>query len=639
MDKRGEISRKSQVTLFVIIAIILVVGIAGFFVLRSVYFPSVPKSIAPVYDAYISCVRGIAEDGASIMGSQAGYIENPDFEPGSQYAPFSNQLGFLGIGVPYWYYISGNGIAKEQIPSKAQMEKQLGDYIESQIVNTCSFSGLEREGYNISAAEEGISSDVKINDDMIEVSLNQRLVISRGGDTYTASSHSAEIQSRLGRFYNLARDIYSYEKSSMFLENYSIDVLYSYAPVSGVELNCSPVIWDPYKVFSTIQNALAANIGVLKFNGNYYDAKRTSSYFISGKDSNVNLQAGESVSFSYSKDWPQRIEVWPTKNNLMIANPVGTQPGLSAMGFCYAPYKFVYDMYFPIMIQIYNSDASEMFQFPVAIVISKNNAREALPSEYISSGDDICDKANSNITVYTYDATLAPVEADIEFKCLASTCTLGRTKINNATGYASLEASVPACTNGQIMANAEGYKEQNYIISTNEEYSADIVLLKEHKVNIEVYVDNQQTNDLSLITISLNKSGNYDLVSSAAYPYNNQMSLSDGDYKFTAKVMSDIALTIPSTKTTQCTKVPQTGIAGFFGFETEKCFDINLPSQQLSTYVRAGGSSIYFISQSELENANVIRFYIKSMKKPSTIEEAQQNYESSELREMRVEIA
>ena len=65
----------------------------------------------------------------------------------------------------------------------------------------------------------------------------------------------------------------------------------------------------------------------------------------------------------------------------MIAKPIGTQPGLSAMKFCYAPYKFVYDMYFPVLIQVYSKDdANEVFQFPVSVVINKNMPREAANS-------------------------------------------------------------------------------------------------------------------------------------------------------------------------------------------------------------------------------------------------------------------
>ena len=95
--RKGLISKKSQITIFVIVAVIIIVGIIGVVLFRNVLFPSaIPSDLVPVYDYYLSCVSNIADDGITIMGSHAGYIEPPTFEPGSQYAPFSSMLGFMG---------------------------------------------------------------------------------------------------------------------------------------------------------------------------------------------------------------------------------------------------------------------------------------------------------------------------------------------------------------------------------------------------------------------------------------------------------------------------------------------------------------------------------------------------------------
>ena len=48
--------------------------------------------------------------------------------------PFSSQLNFLGDFIPYWYYVSGNNIQKEQMPSKNDMEEQLEEFIEEKIM-------------------------------------------------------------------------------------------------------------------------------------------------------------------------------------------------------------------------------------------------------------------------------------------------------------------------------------------------------------------------------------------------------------------------------------------------------------------------------------------------------------------------
>ena len=112
-----------------------------------------------------------------------------------------------------------------------------------------------------------------ISNNKISVSLSHKMTITKGEDTFTITNHKAEANSRLGELYNSAMNIYDYEMKNSFLENYSIDILYTYAPVEGTLLNCSPVVWSPYDVVNKLKNALNANIGMLKVNGDYYSLK------------------------------------------------------------------------------------------------------------------------------------------------------------------------------------------------------------------------------------------------------------------------------------------------------------------------------------------------------------------------------
>ena len=76
----------------------------------------IPASIQPIYTTFLSCLEEDALVGVDILMSQGGYINLPVFEPGSAYMPFSSQLNFIGNPIPYWYYVSGNNIEKEQVP-------------------------------------------------------------------------------------------------------------------------------------------------------------------------------------------------------------------------------------------------------------------------------------------------------------------------------------------------------------------------------------------------------------------------------------------------------------------------------------------------------------------------------------------
>ena len=111
-------NKKAQTTILIILAILIVTIIILFFVFRgTLSLGGPPSDLEPVYTYYLNCIEQETQIAANILGQQGGYIEGPNFSPGSEYMPFSNYLNFVGIPIPYWYYISGNNIAKEQVPS------------------------------------------------------------------------------------------------------------------------------------------------------------------------------------------------------------------------------------------------------------------------------------------------------------------------------------------------------------------------------------------------------------------------------------------------------------------------------------------------------------------------------------------
>ena len=103
-----KISIRGQVTIFIIVAIVIVGSIIAYFSLRDNFAESIPEDMKPVYDYYLSCLESTTKEGIALLGEQGGYIELPDFEPGSAYIPFSSQLDFFGQAVPYWMYVSSN---------------------------------------------------------------------------------------------------------------------------------------------------------------------------------------------------------------------------------------------------------------------------------------------------------------------------------------------------------------------------------------------------------------------------------------------------------------------------------------------------------------------------------------------------
>ena len=362
-------NKRGQLTVFILIAIVVVGAITSFFVFKDSFsFTTIPVTIEPVYNSFLSCLEEDLLSGISILESQAGYIDLPEFQPASIYMPFSNQLDFLGNPIPYWYYVSGNNIQKEQVPSENDMEDQLANYIDEKVRN-CNFNNYNDNGFEVLLGEP--KAEVSIKDNEVGISVDMDLIIEKGEDTALIKNHRVTVNSKLGTLYNSAKKIYEYEQDTLFLEEHAIDTLRLYAPVDGVELTCSPLNWNTVNVFDELQNAIEANTLALKTQGDDFSLKKEENkYFIEG----INVEGD--VHFLNSKTWSYGFEVNPSDGNLLLANPVGNQQGLGILGFCYTPYHFVYDVKYPVLVQIFEGE--EFFQFPLAVVILGNNPREAL---------------------------------------------------------------------------------------------------------------------------------------------------------------------------------------------------------------------------------------------------------------------
>lgn len=593
--------KRGQLTIFILIGIAIIAAGVLFYLFRgNLIQTQIPTSIQPAYNAFLNCLEEDTLTGASILESQAGYIETPDFQPGSAYSPFSNQLDFLGNPVPYWYYVSGNNIQKEQVPTQEEMETQLANYIDERIRN-CEFQEFYEDEFEISLGEP--ETKVSINPNTISLDLDMDLTLTKGEDAITIRNHDASVNSNLGALYESAKKVYDYEQENLFLEEYGIDTLRLYAPVDGVEIQCSPLTWNANEVFDTLENAIEANTQALK-NSNDND------YF------SESLPVGQEVRFLNSKDWPKTFEVSPSQESLLISNPVGNQPGLGILGFCYVPYHFVYSVKYPVLVQVSESVGGETFQFPIAVVIEGNNPRE--PLEISAAGfqvPELCEQKNTQIKVTTYDTDFNPVDSEISYECSGTLCRIGNTESG------TIEENFPQCVNGFVVAKSEGFltkKEQLSIVSGG---SVDLFLDKLYNMNVQLKLDNSDFNGQA--TISFISEQNSKTI---VYPEQKEVELSEGQYEIQVQIYKDSEITIQETNKEYCTEIPDSGIGGFLGLTKEKCYTVNFPSQVVSSTLAGGGKQNHFILESDLKNSNTIEINAQSFPTPETVEQLQENY-------------
>jgi len=595
---------KGQVTIFIIIAIVLVSAVVGFFIFKDILFrETIPSSFEPVYTSFLSCLEENTFSGISILESQAGYIYLPEFEPGSTYMPFSSQLDFLGNPIPYWYYVSGNNIQREQVPSKSKMQEQLAQFVDEKIKN-CNLKDYSEQGFSISFGEPEASAT--ITDNGVEVNLNMPLDIAKEEDAVKIKSHNIKLDSNLGKLYTTAKIVYDYEQNNLFLEKYAVDILELYAPVTGVEISCSPKTWVLEEVFDDLHDAVEANTLALMTTNSPFKSEE-SKYFV------VDISADEDIRFINSKNWAYSFETI-SDSPILIANPVGNQAGLGILGFCYVPYHFVYNLKYPVLVQV--SDGAETFQFPVAVVVQGNNPREPLDTEAVDVElPELCKHKNSEVNVRIYDSSLKPVDADISFECFGTQCNIGKAEAG------VLNSEFPQCVNGYILAKAEGYADTKQIYSSVNSGSVDIIIDKLYNLNVDLKLGGASYDGNAIINFNSDENSR-----TVVYPEQKSVELAQGQYEVSVYIYKDSELKLEGTTQQQCVESPKSGIKGMLGFTEQKCFDINIPEQIISNVLAGGGKQNYYVLESELAASGIVEINADKLALPTTLEQLQDNY-------------
>jgi hypothetical protein len=607
--------RRGQVTIFIIIAILIVSLVALFFIFKDkIIGNAIPSEISPIHNTLVSCLQEDLSLGVNLLESQGGYIYLPEYDPGSEYMPFSSQLDFLGNPIPYWYYVSGNNIEREQVPSKAEMQNQLATLIENR-ARTCVFDNYYNQGYEISMDEPNAS--VEITNSQVVLNLKMDFAVSRGEESYDIKEHKVVLNSDLGSLYNSALKVYNEEQSKLFLENYAVDTLRLYAPVDGVEMTCSPKTWIANDVFSELQNAIEANTLALKNSDtkkDYFDVQ------ISG------IPSDQKVRFLNSPNWSYSLEVLPSQENIMIANPVGNQQGLGILGFCYVPYHFVYNVKYPVLVQV--SSGGEIFQFPLAVIIQRNQPRNVSGGEAVQLEDtELCKDKNTLTNISVYDSNSKPVEASISYECLGTKCNIGDTKVGK------ISEEFPQCVNGFVDVRADGYGDAQVLYSTTTEGILNIYLTKLYNKNIQLKIDGQNYNKDAVIYFVSGDSSKTIL-----YPLQKNVSLGEGTYNVQVYVYKNSSLQLGATTQQQCVDVPSSSIGGILGLTKQQCFDVQIPAQIISNALSGGGQANYTFSENDLKNSNTINIYAESLPSPDSLQQLQTNYVLFDSKSLDIEI-
>lgn len=615
---------RGQVTIYVILGIVIVTTLIGVFVLKDYVLKSeferevdkfeIGGDFIPVYNSYRNCVNEITNEGISIIASQGGYLDIPNYESVvNPLIPFSNKLQIFGndLEVPYWFYEKDNGVKEYQILGLNDIESNLETYVENNL-DFCldDFSNFPEyvfddfSSYNV---------NIEIEEDKVYVEVGSSLIVEYKELTQNFNELRVVVDSSLGGLYNKALEVYNNLYNNNFLEEKTIDmlVLYQELPFIFTDFDCERKIWNRQEVNENFKRIISLNTNKYNFdNDDYY------SLDIPNEDYGIN--------FNYNENWPFYMDVGPSEGNILKGESMtkNTPAGEFVMGiFCINDYHFIYDVKYPVLIKLNKNNLNFMFGYQV--ILDNNQPKDNLFKNVhdVESEVDLCLNKNSPLKINTYylddnDDVQLLSDVNIKFKCFDDICQIGES-INGV-----LEDDFPSCYNGLLSGDKEGYYRDELLISSNNQGEYYLFLDKVYDLNLEVKLIDKDTGNIKSVNdedVFLIFEGSRGYKEYIDYSSTRNIKLIDDVYNIQGYVNKEGKVNIEKTNLRECVNVPREGILGLV-FKKEKCIDVELGGFDLDSTLVGGNKFEIEITKSDLLNDKIV-IYLTIEDIPDTQEE------------------
>ena len=604
--------KKAQVTIFIVVAVVIIASVLLAFTLRRELFPAtiekVPEKLRPFAEGYSLCLQSLGQEAIQILGARGGYIFLPEREDGSSFMPFGNSLEFLGDEIPYWFYISGNGLEQQRIPSISDMEGHLKRYVEENIDRCDSvITEFTLEGFEIEKRGQA-SARVKIKEEDVSLRVFMPLNIRLQDTRARVDVYDLNLEKALGRSYEAAKKIMNAENEQLFLEERTIDAIFLYEelPSTKTTLECNPKSYNFLSVEGSFKNVLANNIPFTKIKGTNY-VKANPYYEIDAGISDQRL----GVNFLFIEK-PFKLDINGEEDGLLRGESISqlSQPFLRSF-LCLSSYSFAYTVAYPVLVSVYDAKSDLNFQFPFVVFINKNNPREAVEvGTAVKQESKVCKFKLAEETVLTFSADDAKPLDDvtINYKCINTVCHIGVTSLED--GQAVLRENVPQCVNGFIIAEKEGYVRTKEQFSTNIDNQVINLLLEPlNELDVElILIDNLggerslRRDETAIITLLEEEQ---EIAETLLYPENRKVSLVTGFYDVRIQVFKEGSLSLEEQSVEKCFKVPAGGLGGLIGLKEEKCQTFEFPAVEVDQLL-FGGTRFGFFAEVEGKNKLVL---------------------------------
>ncbi|MBI4452013.1 hypothetical protein HY637_01160 [Candidatus Woesearchaeota archaeon] len=232
-------TKKSQISYFLIIAVVLIIAASFVFYIKSSKIESstsiskLPFETAPIKKYVESCINDLAIPGVYLLASKGGYIYSYENALNTEHEQVAYHLEF----------------EKESAPSKEFMEQELSRFIKESL-NFCIWNFEEFNYYGLEIGQGEIKAKIFKNEILIDA--DYPLTIKSGSSKITISDFKEIVPIRLGYILDVKNRILSNIKNN----NLDLGLLSSF----GVEVNVLPydrnnIVYSIYDNQSSIANA------------------------------------------------------------------------------------------------------------------------------------------------------------------------------------------------------------------------------------------------------------------------------------------------------------------------------------------------------------------------------------------------
>jgi len=391
-------SRKSQITIFIILGVIIVIGAAIYFFMRggTTELPAqlevtekTPDDYKPIKDFVETCLSKKLQEAFVIIGQHGGYLDMRDTSLSDRSFtlaaddPTESDAAFLTMDpsthVAYWWHMkSKNAVNNFQLtddnkPSIDYIQKQSNKYIEAKLSECLAdFKSFGDQGFKVAVISDPVA-DTRVNEKDVSVFLTFPINASLGSNSIKMTQFFTKIPLGFKEFYGLADSIMHAEVNTSFLEYAVKQMIGVYGtsatmsklpPIYARETSNVPKMWSQMVVKKEMQSLLTSYVPLMTINGtkNFHPLSSPDP-FVNGfyrsfyYNSLLNQSYPEfSVNFYYF-GWPIYLYITPNSGDMIppssdIDIPLAMGPFTLFHTTPVKEYEYFYDVSYPVIIEI-----------------------------------------------------------------------------------------------------------------------------------------------------------------------------------------------------------------------------------------------------------------------------------------------